>query len=159
MFKRLSLIVVHSAAGCASTGGDARSGVPATVWTALEHAERYEVLSLDPSPAQALADFHGYRVLARVSVTDAQTRQAVSAALRAGVRPQNSNIVLACMFMPRHAVVAVCDGHEYDLLLCFACHQAGLIGAPVGGGLVVSDDVRPPLEAVLESAAATRATR
>lgn len=134
------------------------SAVPAEVWTALEHAETYEVLALDPASERSQRDYYNYRVIERVNVNDAQTRQAITTALRAGFHSANTSAVLACIFAPRHAVHAISAGREYDLVLCFHCSQAEVTatGAKL---LSVSHDVQPLLDAVLEHAAATRPTR
>jgi hypothetical protein len=68
--------------------------LPSAAMEILQHADHFELLSLDPrlhSPAEK-DSFHGYRVLSRVAISDANTRERLISALRQGMR-ENSGAI------------------------------------------------------------------
>lgn len=133
--------------GCGS------NDVPAGAMAALQGAEEYELLSLDPSRVRELpADhFHGWRVLGRTTVKDQATRKKLNDALRAGAK-ENSNMVAAC-FNPRHGIHVVHKGKVYDVVICFECLQAKVFEADQSGGsFLVSSSPQAVFDGALQAA-------
>lgn len=64
--------------------------------------------------------FHGYRVLGKIELKDAATRQKVVAALREGLEPDSKDF--ARCFWPRHAFRAEKGGVVTDYVICYQCH-------------------------------------
>jgi hypothetical protein len=91
---------------------------------ALQSADTYEVLSLDPTDqSEEPADsFHGWRVLGRTVVNDTETRHKLNEALRKGAE-EYPNYVSAC-FIPRHGVRVTHGEDVVDLAVCFECLHA-----------------------------------
>jgi hypothetical protein len=114
----LAIVTVVVTAGCKT------NDIPAETWTALQHADRYELLSLSPShPTEMPPDhFHGWRNLGRTKIEDLDTRKKLNAALRAGAR-ENKGMIAMC-FLPRHGIHVIQGGKVYDLVICFHCFQA-----------------------------------
>lgn len=108
--------------------------LPAPLWDALQHADSYELFSIDPTtiqsamsessatntPASSPTMLHGYLVLGSVSVTDAATRTELNDALLDAVRRWDG-LVSACGFEPRHAIRLRRGGRTIDFLICFQC--------------------------------------
>ena len=71
--------------GC--TGKSADSKIPESARAALEKADRFELLSIDPDRQQEKTkdDFHGWKVLGKTQIKDADTRKKLVAALKKGV--------------------------------------------------------------------------
>ncbi|HET6248259.1 MAG TPA: hypothetical protein VFE47_11220 [Tepidisphaeraceae bacterium] len=107
--------------------GCGRRDIPSPVKDALENADQYELLSLDPNRdlAASANDFYGHRVLGRVVIKDLATRKRLNDALLAGVRPVDGKR-LAC-FNPRHGIGLIRGGKHVDLLICFECEQVDVI--------------------------------
>lgn len=65
--------------------------------------------------------FHGYPVLGKITVEDANTRKALFAAVQKGMT-QSDGIMMKC-FWPRHAIRTVENGRTIDYVICFQCRQ------------------------------------
>jgi hypothetical protein len=108
--------------------------LPRSAVRALESADTYEVLSLDPRRPDSASpnDFHRYRVLGKTSVTDPSTRTRLNESLRKAVEPIYTS--LPKCFNPRHGVRVTHAGQTTEFLICFECHQARLWqdGGPAG---------------------------
>lgn len=103
------------------TGCGPKNDVPEPTMSALQDAEQYLLLSLDPKhhdmpPPDA---FHRWGVLGRTTVADPATRKRLNDALRAGAR-ENDGTVAGC-FNPRHGIRAVKGEKWVDLVICFEC--------------------------------------
>lgn len=109
--------------------------LPSTAIEILQHADHFELLSLDPRLQSSPENdsFHGYRVLRRVTISDATARKKLISALRQGMR-ENSGI--AACFNPRHGIHAENNGRQADLVICFECLQVQLFGDAQGEFLV-----------------------
>jgi RNA polymerase sigma factor (sigma-70 family) len=95
--------------------------------TLLEKAEEFELLSLNPSidPAQRdekiKEDFHGFQVLGKTTVKDAQTRKKLVAAFKKGIKDSDGNAALC--FNPRHGIRFTHDDKTVDFVICYECLQ------------------------------------
>jgi hypothetical protein len=81
----------------------------------LEDAPEY----IPPAGVKIAEQFHGYPVLGKVEITDAQQRQQIVSGLKEGLRQGG----MSKCFCPRHAVRAVEKGHTFEYLICFQCHD------------------------------------
>src|SRR5262249_20104969 len=96
---------------------------PEDLQAILEKAEQFELLSLSPErlkekPADA---FHGWKVLGKTTVKDAEARKKLIVAFKKGVEA-NTGIAAAC-FNPRHGIRVTHDGKTTDFVVCFECFQ------------------------------------
>lgn len=96
--------------------------MPGVASVALDTAEQYELLSLDPERADAPSPdlFHDYRVLGKTVITDRATRARLDKALRGGVKRAFSRV--RC-FSPRHGIRVTTGGQTTDIVICFECAQ------------------------------------
>lgn len=131
--------------------------VPAVTYTALQEAEIYEVVSLDPTNALRVEgdpeappgnNFHGYRELGRVAITDPAVRKRLNEALQEGARA-NTGMAALC-FDPRHGIHLVHGGKETDLVICFHCLQVQVHGE--GEGFLSMGSPEPVFDDVLTKA-------
>jgi hypothetical protein len=126
--------------------------VPAPVMDALQHADRYELLSLDPRHYREPPpdNFHRWKVLGRTSVTDPATRKKLNRALRIGA--WGAGMPYMC-FNPRHGIHVIQAGKSVDLVVCFECRQARAFdGAQPTEGFGVSGSPQPDFDEVLRNA-------
>ncbi|HZK80060.1 MAG TPA: hypothetical protein VFC46_03315 [Humisphaera sp.] len=95
---------------------------PRAAIDALDDADRYELLSLDPdrSDSPSSDDFHGHHVLARLVVVDIAVQRQLNAALRAGI---DSKQTMAACFNPRHGIRVTRAAQTTDFVICFECSQ------------------------------------
>jgi hypothetical protein len=134
---------------CAADG----NRIPADFQAALEKAEHFELLSLDPKrPEKAPADaFHGWSVLGKTTVKDAEVRKKVVAAFEKGVR-ENSGIAAAC-FNPRHGIRLTNDKKTLDLVICFECFQVqAFVADKRAAGFLVTGSPQALFDDVLKDA-------
>lgn len=163
--------------GC--TAGAEENAISAQTKAALEKAEQWELYSLDPdrnrspppapmppaAPKDALAvapkpateapaaaeAFHGWHVLGKTTVKDAEVRQKFVAAFLKGVA-ENEGIAAGC-FNPRHGIRMVHDGQTIDLVICFECYQvAEYIGDKRAPGCLITASPQPTFDGVLKDA-------
>ena len=89
--------------------------------TVLEKAEQIELLSLNPErPQEKPKDgFHGWKVLGKTTVKDADTRKKLIAAFKEGVAKNDGTAALC--FNPRHGIRATHDGKTAEFVICFEC--------------------------------------
>src|SRR5215471_5786878 len=112
--------------------------VPSSVMSELEHADQYELLSLDPQYHRTPPEdsFHGWRVLGRTSVTDPESRKSLNRALRFGA--WEAGLAYRC-FNPRHGVHLLKNGKSVDLVICFQCRYTRVFyGTQLTDGFGVS---------------------
>lgn len=83
--------------------------------------------------------FHGYPVLGKIDVTDAEKRKEIIAALKEGMARSDGK--MAKCFWPRHAIRAVEKGKTIDCVICFACYQ---LEVHEGGSKRVEPTTRDP---------------
>jgi hypothetical protein len=122
--KRLPRIVAVVVAGLclAATACGADNKLPDNITAILDKATEIELLSLDPTPRKDDdKDFHGYKILGKTTVKDAETRKALLAALYKGIKDSDGSA--AKCFNPRHGVRATVDSKTVELVICFECLQ------------------------------------
>jgi hypothetical protein len=116
------MVLVLSLCATSLTAADWTNKIPDLARVALEKAEKFELLSLDPEPHRNRwpnYEFHAWRILGSMMVTNAEVRYDLVAALKKSVE-ENKNIGSSC-FNPRHGIRVIYDGKTNDLVICFQC--------------------------------------
>lgn len=129
------------------------SKIPEPARTALEGADQLELLSIDPSRRRETSadDFHGWRVLGRTQVQDADARKRLAAALRKGAGESDGSV--AACFSPRHGVRATHAGKTVDLVICFECLQVKVYSADEpDGSFLTAGSPQPVFDQILREA-------
>ena len=120
----------------------------------LEGAEQFELLSINPDrrAPKASDNFHGWNVLGRTTVKDANIRKKLVAAFRKGVE-ENDGVVAAC-FNPRHGIRATFEGKSVDLVICFECFQTEVYAGGFSSErkLLNTNSPEPAFDGVLKAA-------
>lgn len=106
---------------------------PASVWEAMQNADLYVAMSIDPAGASGASSsptssdsldvpsvLHGHAVLGRVVVTETRTRETLNASIRTGVEGWDG-AASGCTFQPRHAVRIVRGDRVIDIVICYRC--------------------------------------
>lgn len=162
--KTLLALVAVGFLGGAMAGEERRNAMPAEAQAILEKATPYELLSLEPSGSDDDEDkdkkvekFHGWRVLGKTAVKEADARKTVLTALVKGMA-ENDGSAAKC-FNPRHGLRAVHDKKTVDLVICFECLQVevyvdGKQVHPAGarGPFLTSESPQPTLDMLLKDA-------
>jgi hypothetical protein len=124
-------------------------GMPRAAWNALNDADRYELLSLNPYLSKP--DYYSHEILGKTVIQDAAVRERLNNALQAGVRASDGR-AYAC-FNPRHGIRVTRAGVVTDLLICFECRQVQVWrGGQEIAYFLVSDSPQPVFNEVLKSA-------
>jgi hypothetical protein len=147
----VSLITFGIAARSADKEKDNK--IPDEARAILEKAEEIELLSIDPvRPVEKPKnDFHGWKVLGKTVVKDAEVRKKLVAALKKGVE-ENKGEVAIC-FNPRHGIRASHDGKTADFLVCFECfHGHTYVGEKEIEGFLTTDSPEAAFDKVLKDA-------
>src|SRR5262245_33583320 len=120
------LLVLATAGMIGCAGKSPASKIPEIARVALEKADEFELLSILPDHQQEKPkdDFHGWKVLGRTQIKNADTRKKLVAALEKGVG-ENDGIIANC-FNPRHGIRATHEGKTVDFVICFECFQVYL---------------------------------
>jgi hypothetical protein len=91
----------------------------------LDKADQLELYSLEPDEKEAAANpdggFHGWKILGRTTVKDAEQREKLLAALYKGLKDSKGE--MAKCFNPRHGIRATAGGKSVDAVICFECLQ------------------------------------
>ena len=127
--------------------------IPADAKTALEKATEWELYSLDPEHQKdpPKDGFHGWKVLGKTTVKDADTRKTLLAALDKGAK-DNDGTVARC-FDPRHGIRVKAGDQTIDLVICFECYQVKtFMGDKLGRGFLTTRSPQPALDKVLTDA-------
>jgi len=134
------------------TGLSDHNRIPKAALEILEHADQFDLLSLDPLPrTPAKNTFHGRKVLDRISVKDPEARRRLISALKMGPEENQGNIAMC--FNPRHGIHVVHEGKQADFVICFECLQVEVYG--VGKGrFLVSDSPKAIFDKELQAAPA-----
>src|SRR5262249_3205646 len=112
-----------------------------------------ELLSLSPGrPQQKPKDtFHGWELLGKTTVNDAETRTKLVAAFKKGV-DENKGVVAAC-FNPRHGIRVTHDGRTVDFVICFECFSVQVFaGDKQTKGFLITDSPASAFDSVLKEA-------
>lgn len=128
--------------------------IPDVAQAILEHAQQFELLSLDPSSQEGSpkGSFHGYKILGKTVVKDATTQRRLVSAFERGVA-ENTGVALAC-FNPRHGVSVKSGERSADFVICFECRQVQVSGA-VEGEFLVGASPQSLFDQVLRDASAS----
>jgi len=113
------MLVLVFTAQCAHAGFNA---LPAEAQQSLHSGGHAVLYSLEPwgDPEKKVARFHGFEILGQSELSPAQESSAV-AAFDAAIAGFDGAI--ASCFDPRVAIRIQANGHTYDFLLCYSCHQ------------------------------------
>jgi hypothetical protein len=125
--------------------------IPDEARAILEKAEQIELLSLDPARSEEKPkdDFHGWKVLGKAVVKDAEVRKKLVAAFKKGVE-ENKGEVADC-FNPRHGIRATHDGKTADFVICFECFQSRVyVGDKKLDGFLNTDSPEAVFDKVLK---------
>lgn len=120
-----------------------RDPIPQAERAVLEAAETMEVFRLDPMMGtqehkiDRAVGFHGYPVLRRAQVKDANTRAEIAAAVVRGWR-QNDKPRLC--FDPRHGIRVTRGGQTADFVICYECKQVKVYSATDSAGSFETGD-------------------
>jgi hypothetical protein len=148
-----AIVVAMLAPFATGTLAGAENKIPDDVKTILEKADKFELLSLDPEylkekPADG---FHGWKVLGRTTVKDADARKTLLAAFEKGVE-ENKGEVARC-FDPRHGIRATRGDKTVDLVICFECYQVKVFaGEGERKDFLVTGSPQPTFDKVLTDA-------
>lgn len=151
----MAVVVLLALPGCGRSELVPSSDLPPNVLSALQAAESYELLSLDPNPElrgeAGRSGFHGWHVLGRTAITDVRVQQKLNSALQAGVQ-ENDGTVAAC-FEPHHGISVVSRESTTDLVICFACFSAQVyVNGAKGDGFLTTGSPQPVFDKVLREA-------
>jgi hypothetical protein len=140
------------AVGPAARAEDKANKIPDDLRAVLEKADQFELLSLNPEePKEKPKDgFHGWQVLGKTTVKDAETRKKLVAALGKGVK-ENDGTVARC-FNPRHGIRVTHDGKTADFVICFECFQVKAFAGDKLQGFLVTNSPQPTFDTVLKEA-------
>jgi hypothetical protein len=140
------------AAGSLATAAE-KNKIPDDIQSILEKADKFELISLDPEyQKEKPADgFHGWKVLGRTTVKEADVRKTLLAAFEKGVE-ENKGEVARC-FDPRHGIRATRGDKTVDLVICFECYQVkAFAGEGDLKGFLVTGSPQPAFDKVLTDA-------
>jgi hypothetical protein len=127
--------------------------IPDDLRATLEKADQFELLSLSPDrPQEKPKDaFHGWKILGKTTVKDAETRKKLIAAFKKGVE-DNKGTAAAC-FNPRHGIRVTQDGKTADFVICFECFRVQVfVGDKSEKGFLITDSPTGAFDGVLKEA-------
>jgi hypothetical protein len=134
--------------------GSRRALLPGDTQSILEHADHFELLSLEPSLHVTGDDhFQGYVVRGRAVLKD----HAVQMKLLHAMYGSLGHGVPASCFDPRHGIHAVHNGQTVDILICFECAQVYSYSSFGTKSVSTGDGARPVFEQVFAEAALPKA--
>jgi hypothetical protein len=112
----------HTSPSAPNWDGKLSDKFPEQVRTALEQAQEFELLSLDPKhrDESAPTEFYRRRVVGKTTIKDAATRNRLLGAFDASVRADKDKTGAGC-FNPRHAIRVQHSGKTFYLVICFHC--------------------------------------
>jgi hypothetical protein len=149
LFPLLALLL----SGACPQADEKENKIPEKLRALLEKAEKFELLSLSPDDREEKPKdaFHGWRVLGRTTVKDAEIRKKLVAAFEKGVA-ENKGIVAKC-FNPRHGIRLTVADETADFVICFECYQVkAFIGDKQAEGFLVTDSPKGVFDDVLKEA-------
>src|SRR5262249_1492526 len=118
----------------------------------LEKADTLELVSLEPVEEKSDKGLHGWKVLGKTELKDAEVRKKVLAALQKGI--SDSDGKAARCFIPRHALLAKQSDKSVDLIICFECAQVQIFTGKDDkpGGVTVTKSPEATFDEVLKAA-------
>ncbi|HKA06571.1 MAG TPA: hypothetical protein VKD71_04890 [Gemmataceae bacterium] len=153
MFFARVLVLASFVALAAGSHANAENKISDDLKTILEKADKFELLSLNPEylkekPADG---FHGWGVLGRTTVKDADVQKTLLAALEKGVE-ENKGEVARC-FNPRHGIRVTHGDKTADFVICFECYQVkAFVGEEGKKDFLVTRSPQPAFDKVLTDA-------
>lgn len=137
-----------------SWNGKLADKIPGQVRTALEKANEFELLSLDPEVPDPdhPKDEDRRKSFGGTLVTNASTRAKILAALDAGASSDKASP--AFCFEPRHAIRVQHAGKNYLIIICFECNRAKVYidDMPAETGFDTTNSPEPVFDEVLRAA-------
>lgn len=97
-----------------------KNRIPESVEMALREAERFELLLLDPSER---GDFHGWKVIKRSEMRDADVRKTILDELKRAVE-RSEGIAPREFNKPRYGVRVSSDKNKAEMVISFEEHKA-----------------------------------
>jgi hypothetical protein len=125
--------------------GDAgEKKLPEPVKAVLDKATEYTLYSLEPEEkADKENALHGWKVLGRTTIKEAETRNKLRSALEKSIAEPGRGG--AKCFDPRHAIRATQDGKTVDLVICFECGWVSVHHDGKSLGRIEMDTAAQPL--------------
>jgi hypothetical protein len=160
MLKTSLMVVTLILLGFAGCARRPVNDIRMSTWSALQEANQYELLSLDPKDPgpSSPGRFHGWRVLGRTTITDPHLRKQLNDSLRAGAREET--MPSGCIIQPRHGIRLLRGDKVVDLAICFQCTDVEVFeGEQRSGGFLVSKSPEPVFDQVLRAAGIPRAEK
>ncbi len=143
-YRFILIAVLGLSLTAAATAADSTNKIPDSALTALENAEQFELLSLDPDyhgKHRLNEEFQGWRILGSITVKDAEVRNELVTALKKSA--QESKGFIANCFNPRHGVRVSRDGKTNDFVICFEClHVEAFENGKNDTGFPISDSAQ-----------------
>jgi hypothetical protein len=124
--------------------------LPEEALAILDKAEHLEVWSLEPIQRNEKDDFHGWKVLGKTSVKNADAGKSLMSTLKKGIA-ENDGIAAAC-FNPRHGVRGVVDGKTVDLVICFECYSLQVFVGDKRDSVRTTGSPQPAFDKILRDA-------
>lgn len=127
--SRLPILVLSWVLGLACTSAEPEAPPKALFDHAQEllEAERFELLTLDPSdaigPEPGPAPFGEFEVLGRAAIVDPEQRRALVLALDDAIARADDKEA-KCEFFPHHAYTAKTGAESVAIAICFTCGEA-----------------------------------
>jgi hypothetical protein len=156
MFWPSSVFVPLLALLLATTPASADT-IPDQLRAILEKAEHFELFSLNPTDPlsenkkEPKETFHGWEVLGKTTVKDAETRKKLVDAFEKGVA-DNKGPHANC-FDPRHGIRVTHDGKTADFVICFECrHVHAIVGDQPAKAFLITDSPEAAFDSVLKEA-------
>lgn len=116
------LTVVLLATVPLASAGIPENVLPRNTVAALAAPDEVIIYSLEPEGERDASDpqLHYFKILGQASLDQAQTATAIGAFKKAIA---DWDGIIAMCFDPRQAIRVTSNGHTYDFLLCYECHQ------------------------------------
>ncbi len=128
---RMLLTILLMIAGCSKTTQPPTSTSPLVLpesvielFAKFRQSDEMELVSLDPRPKTQGPHLCGWTILGSTAIEDAALRLRLVDEIANAALPPGA-IVMDC-FEPRHALRIRCDGHRYDVIICFACNAVSV---------------------------------
>lgn len=160
---RIILLLLISFSGCSTKLSPQIATVnklPPRASEALHNATTFELFSLEPGDGENEPDssnFHGWKILGSLKITDNDMRSRILNAFEAGIA-ENDGSVAAC-FDPRHGIRVTHQEEQHDFVICFRCHSGEwYTNDKMSEVFLLTDSPQPIFDRTLKEASVTLAT-
>jgi hypothetical protein len=137
---------------CSDGSKSSGNVLPSAAQKALQGADRFELLSLNPDELADKTDtdaFHGWNVLGTTEVKDPDTRANLISRFKAGVA-ENDGTVANC-FNPRHGIKVTHDGETHEFVICFECFSVEWhVDGQETKGFLITRSPQPTFDEILK---------